>query len=101
VGDRLHQPLGVQARQERGLAPPSPPPSRWSVRTLRAWVAALADYRRRGVWRWPQRLQRPRHPRRDHHYRPDPEYVAQVAHLERCWREAVRWPQGGWCCSWT
>ena len=89
MGERLHQPPGVEARQELGLAPQSPPPSRWSVRALRASVAALANYSLSGVWRLMQRR-----PLRDHLYSPDPEYVAKVAHLERCLREAVRWPQG-------
>jgi transposase len=93
VGERLHQPPGVQARQELGLAPQSPPPSRWSVRTIRASVAALADYSLSGVWRLLQRLHLQRRPLRDHLYSPDPEYVVKVAHLERCLREAVRWPQ--------
>jgi hypothetical protein len=93
VGERLHQPPGVEARPELGLAPQSPPPSRGSVRTLRASVAALADDSLSGVWRLLQRLHLQRRPLRDHLYSPDPEYVAKVAHLERCVREAVRWPQ--------
>src|SRR5260221_5029762 len=93
VGERLHQPPGAEARQELGLAPASPPPSRWSVRTLRAAVDALADYRRSGVWRLLQRLHLQRRPLRDHLDSPDPEYAATVAHLERCLRAAVRWPQ--------
>jgi hypothetical protein len=93
VGELLHQPPGAEARQELGLAPASPPPSRWSVRTIRASVAALAPYSRSGVWRLLQRLHLQRRPLRDHLYSPDPDDVAKVAHLERCLREAVRWPQ--------
>lgn len=92
VGERLHQPPGAEARQERGLAPDSPPPSRWSVRTIRASVAALADYSLSGVWRLLQRLHLQRRPLRDQLYRPDPAYAAKVAHLERCLREAARRP---------
>jgi hypothetical protein len=43
VGDRLRQPPGAEARQELGLAPQTPP-VRWSLRTIRAAVAAVADY---------------------------------------------------------
>ncbi len=93
MGERLHQPPGEEARQELGLAPPSPPPSRWSVRTIRASVDALADYSLSGVWRLLQRLHVQRRPLRDHLYSPDPDYCAKVAHLERCLRAAVRWPQ--------
>ena len=92
VGERLHRPPGEEARQELGLGPASPPPSRWSLRTLRASVAALADYSLSGVWRLLQRLHLQRRPLRDHLYSPDRDDGAKVAHLERCLREAVRWP---------
>lgn len=93
VAERLHQPPGAEARQELGLAPPSPPPSRWSVRTLRASVDTLAAYSLSGVWRLLQRLPVQRRSLRDQLYSPDPDYVAKVAYLERCLREAVRWPE--------
>ena len=93
VGERLHQPPGVEARQELGLAPPNAPPSRWSLRTIRAAVDTLADYSRSGVWRLLRRLHLQRRPLRDPRYSPDPEYLPTVAHLERCLREAVRWPK--------
>src|SRR5690348_9973293 len=92
VAERLHQPPGEEARQELGLAPSSPPPSRWSVRTLRASVAGLANYSLSGVWRLLQRLHLQRRSLRDQLYSPDPDYAAKVAHLEYCLREAVRWP---------
>ena len=93
VGERLHQPPGAEARREVGLESPSPPPSRWSVRTLRASVPALAAYSLSGVWRLLQRLHLQRRLLRDHLYSPDPDYAAKVAHLERCLREAARWPR--------
>jgi transposase len=92
VGERLHQPPGEEARQELGLAPASPPPSRWSVRTIRASVAGLANYSLSGVWRLLQRLHLQRRPLRDLLYSPNPDYAAKVAHLEHCVREAVRRP---------
>jgi len=93
VGERLHRPPGAEAQRELGLAPPTPPPSCWSLRTVRASVAALADYSLSGVWRLLQRLGMHRRPLRDHLYSPDPDYCAKVAHLERCLRVAVRDPQ--------
>ena len=93
MGERLHWPPGEEARREVGLEPPSPPPSRWSLRTIRASVAALADYSLSGVWRLLRRLHLQRRPLRDQLYSPDPDYLAKVAHLERCLRAAVRWPQ--------
>ena len=63
------------------------------MRTIRASVEPLAAYSLSGVWRLLQRLHLQRRPLRDHLYSPDPDYVAKVAHLERCLREAVRWPQ--------
>jgi DDE superfamily endonuclease len=92
VVERLHQPPGVEARRVLGLAAASPPPSRWSLRTLRASVDTLADDSLSGVWRLLQRCDVRRRPLRDHLYSPDPEYVAKVAHLERCLRETVRGP---------
>jgi hypothetical protein len=103
VGERLHRPPGEEAQREVGLEPPSPPPCHWSLRTIRASVAALLDDSLSGVWRLLQRLhlqrlhlQRlhlQRRPLRDHLYSPDPEYVAKVAHLERCLREAAHRPE--------
>ena len=67
----MHRPPGEEARREVGLQPPSPPPTRWSLRTLRASVDALAAYSLSGVWGLLQRLhlQRlhlQRRPLRDH-----------------------------------
>jgi hypothetical protein len=92
VGERLYQPPGEEARQEVGATPQSPPPVRWSIRTLRASVAAITDYSLSGVWRLLQRLPVRRRLLRDHLYSPDPDYLPKVAHLERCLREAARHP---------
>lgn len=93
MAERLHQPPGAEARQELGLAPSSPPPSRWSLRTIRASVAALAAYTLSGVWRLLDRVHLHWRPQRDQLYSPDPDYAAKVAHLERCLREAMRRPE--------
>jgi hypothetical protein len=93
VVERPHQPPGMEARQEVGATPQSPPPTRWSRRTLRASVAAITDYSLSGVWRRLQRLLVRRRPLRDHLYRPDPDDLPKGAHLERCLREAARHPE--------
>jgi hypothetical protein len=90
--EQLHQAPGEEARRALGLAAASPPPSRWSLRTLRASVDTLAAYSLSGIWRLLQRCAVRHRPLRDQLYSPDPEYVAKVAHLERCLRETVRWP---------
>ena len=83
------------------MAPQTPPPARWSLRTIRASVAAVADYSLSGVWRLLQRLPARRRPLRDHLSSPDPDYLAKVAHLERCVRAAVRRPRLGMSSFWV
>jgi hypothetical protein len=92
VDERLCQPPGEEARQAVGLAATSPPPVRWSLRTLRVSVASVADYSLSGLWRLLQRRQVRWRPLRDHLYSPDPDYLPKVAHLERCLREAAHGP---------
>src|SRR5260221_6431862 len=92
VGERLHQPPGAEARRELGLAETSPPPSHWSLRTVRASVDALGAYSLSGVWRLLRCLHLQRRPLRDQLDSPDPDDVAKVARLERCLREAARNP---------
>src|SRR5712691_11344831 len=92
VGERVHQPPGAQARRELGLAETSPPPSHWSLRTVRASVDALGASSLSGVWRLLHCLHLQRRPLRDQRSSPDPDDVAKVAHRERCLREAARTP---------
>jgi transposase len=90
---RLHQPPGEQARQEAGATASSPPPSRWTLRTIRVSVPVLADYSLSGVWRRLQRCRVRLRAARLQLYSPDPDSLPKVARLERCLREAVRAPQ--------
>jgi hypothetical protein len=73
VEQRLHQPPGEEARREVGATPSSPTPARWALRTVRASVEAVADYRLSGLWRLLRRCRVQRRPRRAHLYSPDPE----------------------------
>jgi transposase len=90
---RLHQPPGEEARQEAGATASSPPPSRWTLRTIRVSVPAVADYSLSGVWRMLHRCRVRLRSARLQLYSPDPDYLPKVAWLERCLREAVRAPQ--------
>jgi DDE superfamily endonuclease len=90
---RLHQPPGEAARQEVGATASSPFPSRWTLRTIRVSLPALAGYSLSGVWRLLHRCRVRLRSARLQLYSPDPEYLPKVARLERCLREAARWPE--------
>jgi hypothetical protein len=93
VEQRLHQQPGEEARREIGATPSSPAPARWSLRTVRASVEAVAEYSLSGLWRLLQRCRVRLRPLGAHLYSPDPEYARKVARLEHCLREAVRLPE--------
>jgi hypothetical protein len=93
VEQRLHQPPGEEARREVGAPPSSSAPVRWTLRTVRASVEAVAQYRLSGLWRLVQRCRVQLRPVRAQLYSPDPEYAGKVARLEHCLREAVRLPE--------
>ena len=76
-----------------GATASSPPPSRWTLRTIRVSVPAVADYSLSGVWRLLHRCRVRLRSARLQLYSPDPDYLPKVARLERCLREAVRAPQ--------
>ncbi len=76
-----------------GATARSPPPSRWTWRTIRGAVPAWADYCLSGVWRVLHRSRRGLRTARLQLYSPDPDYLPKVARLERCLREAAREPE--------
>jgi len=76
-----------------GATPSSPAPALWTLRTLRASVAAVADYSLSGRWRLLQRCRVRLRPLGAHLYSQDPEYAHKVGRLEHCLREAVRLPE--------
>jgi transposase len=71
----------------------SPPPSRWTLRAIRATFEIFSDLTLSGVWRALERrfgvalrsgvVQ---------HYSPDPEYVTKYDHLIKCLNEAATMP---------
>jgi hypothetical protein len=49
--ERLQQAPGAEAQQELAATASGPPPSRWSLRAIRATFPWLAGYTLSGVWR--------------------------------------------------
>ncbi|HEX9414687.1 MAG TPA: hypothetical protein VF916_14370, partial [Ktedonobacterales bacterium] len=75
-----------------GATASSPPPSRWTLRTIRGAVPALADYSLSGVWRRLHRYRLGLRSARLQRYSPDPDYLPKLARRERCLRAAAREP---------
>src|SRR5258706_797885 len=93
IVQRLHQPPGEEARQEAGAPARRVPPSRWTLRRIRASVPVVATYSLSGVWRVVHRARLGLRTARLQLYSPDPQYLPKVARLERCRREAARAPE--------
>ena len=91
--ERLHQGPGEQARQQAAATPQGPPPSRWTLDTIRASFDWLADYSRSGVWRLLDRLGLRLRSARVQQFSPDPEYAAKLIDLEMALWEARRYPR--------
>ena len=92
--ERLRQGPGEEARQEVALTPQGPPPSRWTLRTIRATFPWLRDYTLSGVWYVLKRYDLQLRSGRVQLFSPDPEYEDKVAYLLTCLREAARYPDG-------
>ena len=92
VVDRLRRGPGPAAREALAAASAGPPPSRWSLRALRAtfpWWEALTLS---GVWRALRRLGLGLRAAAVQRYSPDPDYLAKEARLLACLREAAATP---------
>ncbi len=92
VRDRLQQGPGEEARQEVAPTVAGPPPSRWTLRGMRATFDWLKDYTERGVWRMLQRCDLRLRSARVCQYSPDPEYQAKETRLLACLRAAAQRP---------
>jgi hypothetical protein len=90
--ERLHQGPGEQARQQSAATPQGPPPSRWTLETIRASFAWLADYTLSGVWRLLNRLDLRLRSARVQQFSPDPDYASKLLNLEMALWEAHRYP---------
>ena len=49
---RLQQGPGREAKQATAATAEGPPPSRWTLATIRATFASIHEYTLSGVWRW-------------------------------------------------
>lgn len=90
--ERLQQAPGAEARQELAATASGPPPSRWSLRAIRATFPWLHGYTLSGVWRVLRRAKLKLRNGRLRPYSPDPEYAPNVERVLQCLREAVRQP---------
>jgi len=92
VEERLRQGPGQQAQQQAAPHPNGPPPTRWTLGTIRASFSWLAGYTRSGVWRLLDRLGLRLRSARVQQFSPDPEYARKVIDLEMALWEASRYP---------
>jgi len=71
----------------------SPPPSRWTLRTIRATFDIFRDLTLSGVWRsLERRFGIALRSGRVQHYSPDPEYATKSEYLIKCLNEATTIP---------
>jgi transposase len=83
---------GEAAGQEVAVGTSGPPPSRWTLRTLRVSVKWLTGYTLSGVWRVLQACGLGMHASCARLFSPDPDYHRKVRRLHRCLRDAARHP---------
>ena len=88
----MQQAPGEEARQELAPTEQGPPPSRWTLRAIRATFAWLKDYTLSGVWRLLKRCKLRLRSARLQQYSPDPEYASKVAYLEQCLHDVAAHP---------
>jgi transposase len=70
-----------------------PPPSRWTLATIRVTFKELHDFTLSGVWRWlRERVGAKLRSGRVQQYSPDPEYKPKLRRLKRCLRKAAKHP---------
>jgi hypothetical protein len=94
VLELLRQGPGEEARQELAPTPDGPPPSRWTLRTIRATIKTIQTYTLSGVWRWlRQRVGVKLRSGHVQHFSPDPKYKTKVAKLKRCLKAVARNPR--------
>jgi transposase len=90
---RLHQGPGEPAQKQAAATPKGPPPSRWTLGTIRASFSWLADYTPSGVWRLLDRLGLRLRSARVQQFSPDPEYASKLIEMEMALWEASRYPR--------
>ena len=91
--ERLRQGPGEEARQEMAVTDKSPPPSRWTLRTIRATFDIFCDLTLSGIWRsLEQRFGIGLRSGTVQHYSPDPEYIPKFGNICKCLYEAATMP---------
>jgi transposase len=70
----------------------SPPPSRWTLRTIRATFDVFSGLTLGGVWRALKGCRIRLRTGLVQHYSPDPEYIGKCDHLYKCLNDAAREP---------
>jgi hypothetical protein len=93
LADRLRQAPGEEARRESAPTPNGPPPSRWTLRGIRATFDWLGEYTLGGVWRLLDRCGLGLRTARVEQFSPDPEYDRKVRRLGRCLRAVAADPK--------
>ena len=88
----LRQGPGDEAKKEVMITTDAPPPSHWTLRTIRVSIITLTNYSISGVWRLLQRHDLKLRSAKVQQYSPDPEYCRKKAYLLKCLREAALAP---------
>lgn len=114
--ERLRQGPGEEARQEMAATESSPPPSRWTLRGIRATFDLFKGLTLGGVWRALDRRGVGLRSGVVQQYSPDPDYISKRDNLHKCLNDAAampgrvelvfldemgyaRWPEPA--CDWT
>src|SRR3954453_15795267 len=93
VQERLRHAPGEEARQAVAATPDGPPPTRWSLKAVRASFPWLKGMSLSGVWRLLQRCNLRVRSARVQQYSPDPDYLTKQAHLLSCLSLAAQEPE--------
>jgi DDE superfamily endonuclease len=92
VLERLRHGPGRAAQRAVAATSAGPPPSRWTLRALRATFSRWHGLTLPGVWRALRRLGLGLRSAAVQQYSPDPDYLTKEAHLLACLREAAAAP---------
>jgi len=90
--ERLHQGPGEEARQEMAVTDTSPPPSRWTLRTIRATFEPFRDLTLGGVWRALRRCAIRLRTGVVQQFSPDPDYILKRDNLCKFLSDAAARP---------
>jgi transposase len=92
VLERLRHGPGRAAQRAVAATPVGPPPSRWTLRAIRATFSRWHGLTLPGVWRALRRLGLGLRSAAVQQYSPDPDYLAKEARLLACLRQAAAAP---------